>query len=277
VNANANSTTPLRIMVFGAHPDDCDIRAGGTAALYAQRGHQVRFVSLTNGNAGHYDQGGAPLAWRRRAEAAAVAKRLSIDYIVLDHNDGQLVPSLEIRAQVVALIRQFAPDLVMAPRLYDYHPDHRATAQLVTDAMYMLTVPNYVSAVRHLDRMPVAVSVWDSFQRPVPFSADVVVDISSTLEAKVDALDCHVSQVYEWLPYNRGELDSVPVNPAERRAWLYQYYAARARQQAAMYRAELVARYGEQRAEGVTAVEAFEGSEYGSPLTVAEIERLFPF
>ena len=120
------------------------------------------------------------------------------------------MPTLDIRREVVGLIRDMAPDLVMAPRLWDYHPDHRATAQLVMDAMYLATVPNYASAHRHLDRMPVAMSVWDAFQRPYRFSPDVVVDISDAFDDKVAAIHCHTSQVYEWLPYNRGELASVP-------------------------------------------------------------------
>ncbi len=267
----------LRILVFGAHPDDCDLRAGGTACLYARLGHHVRFVSLTSGDAGHHEIGGAPLAWRRRQEAQAAARCLGIEYLVLDHHDAELMPSLDVRAEVVRLIRETTPDLVMAPRLWDYHPDHRATAQVVMDAMYLSTVPNYVSAVRHLDAMPVAVSVWDGFQRPYPFRPDVVVDITDARECKLDALHCHTSQVYEWLPYNAGKLASVPADDAARRAWLREQEMGRAARLLEAYRDEMVARYGPERADRIEAVEVFEVSEYGAPLTPQARDRLFPF
>lgn len=267
----------LRILVFGAHPDDCDLRAGGTACLYARLGHTVRFVSLTNGDAGHHEMGGAPLAWRRRQEAQAAARCLGIEYLVLDHHDAELMPSLDVRAEVVALIREMSPDLVMAPRLWDYHPDHRATAQLVMDAMYLATVPNYVSAVRHLKAMPVAVSVWDGFQRPYPFRPDVVVDITDALGCKLDALHCHTSQVYEWLPYNAGTLATVPADDDARKAWLREQQIARAGRLVAAYQGELATRYGAERASRIKAVEAFEISEYGTPLSGQARERLFPF
>jgi LmbE family N-acetylglucosaminyl deacetylase len=277
VPATVDGSEPLRILVFGAHPDDCDLRAGGTAIKYARLGHHVRFVSLTNGDAGHQAMGGAPLAWRRRQEAAAAARCFGVEYLVLDHHDAELVPSLQVRAQVVGLIREMAPDLVMAPRLWDYHPDHRATAQVVMDAMYLATVPDYVSSARHLDRMPVAVSVWDAFQRPYPFAPDVVVDISDVFDQKVSALHCHASQVYEWLPYNRGELDRVPAREQARIAWLAAQQGKRAARLAEAYRDRLIARYGLPRGSHAVAVEAFEASEYGTPLTADASDQLFPF
>jgi LmbE family N-acetylglucosaminyl deacetylase len=275
--ATRSESVSLRILVFGAHPDDCDLRAGGTAIKYARLGHRVRMVSLTNGDAGHHVMGGAPLAWRRRQEAAAAARCLGVDYLVLDHHDAELVPSLQIRAQVVGLLREMAPDLVMAPRLWDYHPDHRATAQVVMDAMYLATVPNYVSSARHLDRMPVALSVWDAFQRPYPFTPDVVVDISDVFDQKVSALHCHASQVYEWLPYNRGELDRVPESEEARRVWLTAQQGMRAAQMAEAYRDRLIARYGLSQGSCAVAVEAFEANEYGTSLTADAGQRLFPF
>jgi len=59
----------IRVIAFGAHPDDCDIRAAGTAATFAQMGHPVKFVYVTNGDAGHQTEGGGALAKRRRLEA----------------------------------------------------------------------------------------------------------------------------------------------------------------------------------------------------------------
>lgn len=271
------SDQALRVLILGAHPDDCDIRAGGVAAKYARAGHAVRMISLTNGAAGHHALGGAPLAWRRRQEAAAAGVCLGCEYLVLDYPDGELTPSLDVRAEVVRQIRGFKPDLVMAPRPWDYHPDHRATAQVVMDAMYLATVPNFVSDVEHLSRMPVSVYVWDNFQRPYPFAPTVVVAIDDALDAKIAALDCHASQVYEWLPYNRGVLDQVPTGQEERKAWLREWYLARSVRQAEQYRPHLVERYGADKAAGVLVVEAFEASEYGAPLTPDAAKRLFPF
>ncbi len=267
----------LRVQIFGAHPDDCDIRAGGVATLYARAGHQVQMVSLTNGAAGHHEMGGAPLAWRRRQEAAAAGATLGCEYLVLDYPDGGLEPSLDARAEVVRLIRRFRPDLILAPRPWDYHPDHRAAAQLVMDGMFLATVPNVVSDEPHMARMPVGVYVWDGFQRPYPFTPDLVVRIDDALDYKLAALHCHTSQVYEWLPYNAGALDQVPQGEQERLAWLRGWYMARSAHLAEQYRPQLAQRYGVAQAEAVQAVEAFEASEYGAPLTPAAAERLFPF
>src|SRR5450755_4738240 len=86
----------IRIIAFGAHPDDCDIRASGTAALWAKMGYAVKFVSVTNGDAGHQTMHGAELAKRRMAEAKESARRLGIEYEVLNNHDGELLPNLEV-------------------------------------------------------------------------------------------------------------------------------------------------------------------------------------
>lgn len=266
-----------RLLIFGAHPDDGDVKAGGLAALYSGRGFAVQMVSLTNGDAGHHEMGGAPLAWRRRQEAEAAGARLGAEYLVLDTHDGELLPALEVRHRVVAIIRRFKPDLIVCPRPWDYHPDHRATAQVVLDALYMSTVPNIVSGVPHLRHMPVALYAWDHFTRPYPFVADVVIDIGAVIERKIEALSCHASQVYEWLPYNRSELGTVPSEPAERLAWLKERFGGYLSGLAEMYREQLVARYGPERGRAVRYAEAFEVSEYGAPLTPEAADKLLPF
>ncbi len=272
-----STTDPLRILIIGAHPDDPDYSAGGTAALYARRGHTVKLVSLTNGDAGHHEEGGAPLAWRRRAEAAAAGAQLGVEYITLDIHDGALLPTLENRDTVIALIRDFQPDLITVHRPNDYHPDHRYASLLVQDASYMVTVPNVVSRVPHLRTMPVIVHTWDHFQKPYPFQPDVVVAIDETVEQKVDALHCHTSQMYEWLPYNGRYLEEVPAELAERRDWLRQRQDARLCRQADLYRIKLIEFYGEARGQTIHYAEAFEACEYGTPLTPENRQRLFPF
>lgn len=267
----------LRLLVFGAHPDDADLQAGGLAALYAKHGHMARLVSVTNGAAGHHEMGGIALAERRRAEAAASGRTLGVEYVVWDNPDGALVPSLPVRERVIREIRRFRPDLVLCPRLYDYHPDHRATAQLVQDAIYMVTVPNVVMDVPHLRKMPVVAYVMDGFEKPNPFDPDVVVDIGSVVERKLTAVGCHVSQFFEWLPYNRREEDALPQGEPARSEWLRAWLAPRFSRPAERFRAQLAARYGAERAAAIRYAEAFEGCEYGSPLDEPARERLFGF
>ena len=267
----------LRVLVIGAHPDDCDFKAAGVAALYTRQGHTVKFVSVTNGDSGHHEMGGARLAQRRQAEAQAAAEVIGIEYELLDNHDGQLLPTLENRYQIISLIRSFKPDLVMSPRPNDYHPDHRYTAQLIQDAAYMVTVPNVCAFTPHLETNPVIVYVSDHFQRPYPFAPDVVVGIDEVVEYKVSMLHCHTSQLYEWLPYNGGYLNQVPEAAAERRAWLRKQLDPRLRTDADLYRDKLRDLYGSEAGECVQYAEAFEGCEYGTPLTPQNRERLFPF
>src|SRR5215467_4972790 len=94
----------LRLLILGAHPDDADYAAGGTAALYRAAGHTVRMVSLTNGDAGHHEQPGPKLAERRRAEAAAAGAVIGAPYDLFDIHDGELLPTLENRWKVIHLI-----------------------------------------------------------------------------------------------------------------------------------------------------------------------------
>ena len=274
---NDTSDRPLRVLVIGAHPDDCEYRAGGLAALYRQAGHDVCFVSVTDGRSGHQTRYGEQLAIQRRAEAAASGRVLGLDYRVLTHPDGALQPTLEARAEIIRLIRGYEPDLVLTHRPNDYHPDHRITSQLVGDASYLLTVPAVASDVPALRQMPVIMYLSDEFERPYPFSPAVAVDIEPVLELVVDMLACHRSQFFDWLPYNRGELDQVPSEPERQRPWLREWYLSLIEPWADRCREQLVAAYGEARGRRVRYAEAFETCEYGTPLTPAWRRRLFPF
>lgn len=267
----------MNILVFGAHPDDCDIKAGGVAALYTKLGHKVKFVSLTNGDAGHHEMGGGELAKRRYAETQRAAKVIGIQYAVLDNHDGELMPTLENRNKLIKIIRQFKPALVMTPRPNDYHPDHRYTSLLVQDTAYMVTVPNICPLVPHLEYNPVIVYVSDGFLKPYPFTPDVAVGIDEVIDKKVNMIHCHESQVYEWLPYNGGYLKEVPKDPRKRKAWLKERWIRRSEDVANRYRALLIKLYGKNKGSKLRFAEAFEGCEYGSRLTAENMPKLFPF
>ena len=266
---------PVRVIAFGAHPDDCDLGAGGLAAKYAALGYKVKFVSLTNGDAGHQSQGGGQLAMRRRAEAQEAGRRIGIEYEVLDNHDGRLLPTLDVREQVIREIRQWKADIVIAPRPNDYHPDHRYTGVLVQDASYMVIVPNLVTDTPALRRNPVFLYYSDRFTRPQAFRADIVVSIDDVYLKKVDMLDAHVSQFYEWLPWTEGQLADVPKDPVARKTWLATNPLA-VSQVKPEWRETLEKRYGAAAA-AVQHAEAFEITEYGRQPSEDEIRVLFPF
>ena len=266
----------LRILVIGAHPDDPD-KSGGTMARYVELGHTVKLISLTNGDAGHQSLGGGPLALIRTAEAKSAGEVIDSEYITLDNHDGELMPTLEMRRQVITVIREFQPDMVFTPRVDDYHPDHRATGELVRDAAYMVTVPNVVAKTPHLEKNPIFVNVEDRFSKPTPFDPVIVVDIGPVVEKKVDMYHCHTSQMYEWLPYNRGDLAEVPEGEAARRAWLAENLKSQWRRTADRFRDKLIELYGQEKGPRIEFAEAFEISEYGSMPSKEELMKLFPF
>lgn len=266
---------PIRVIAFGAHPDDCDLGAGGLAAKYVAHGDKVKFVSLTNGDAGHQTQHGEELAKRRRAEAQEAGRRIGIEYEVLDNHDGKLLPNLEVREQVIREIRQWKADIVIAPRPNDYHPDHRYTGVLVQDASYMVIVPSLVPDTPPLPRNPTFLYYSDRFTRPQPFRPDIVISIDDVFDNKINMLDAHVSQFYEWLPWTEGQLDQVPKDPAQRKKWLATTTLG-ARELQPEWREALQKRYGAQ-AEHIRHAEAFEITEYGHQPSEPEIRQMFPF
>ncbi len=271
------SEGPLRILVIGAHPDDGDIKAGGTAAKWCALGHVVQFLSLTNGQAGHHTMYGPRLARRRRAEAQAAGAVIGASYEVFDHPDGELDDRLEYRHQVIRHIRSFRPDLIITHRPTDYHPDHRFAGLLVQDASYLLTVPAICPDVPHLAHCPVILYLSDTFQKPSRFVPHVVVDIDDEFDHVVKMLHCHESQFYEWLPYNAGYLDLVPEGDTDRRVWLADRIGNRIRPLADRHRELIIRIYGPERGARVRYIEAFEISEYGAPLDARAWARLFPF
>jgi len=271
----------LRIIVFGAHQDDCELKAGGTAARWATLGHQVKFVSVTNGDIGHWRMKGEALAQRRLAEVKAAAKILGIETQVLPIHDGELEPTLEHRRTITRLIRQWQADLVLCHRPWDYHPDHRYVGVLVQDAAYMVTVPFFCPDTPHLKQNPVFLYLSDGFQKPYPFRPDVVVAVDEVFDRKIDALHELESQIYEGGANGSASfMKSVPPadDPAARKAWLRKSgWGQRARAEANRFRKQLVKWYGPEKGNAVQFAEAFEIVEYGRQPSTAELARLFPF
>lgn len=272
---NTSSDTPLRVIAIFAHPDDADFKMGGTAAMMAKMGHEVKFLSLTNGNAGHHEKGGGILANIRREEAREAARRLGItEYEVLDNNDAELLPELHIRQDVIRAIREWNADVVLGLRPHDYHPDHRNAGKLVIDASYMVIVPNVVSDVSPVKNNPVFLYMQDGFTKPNPFSHDIVVGIDEVIDTKILGLDAHASQMYEWGPWTRGILDQVPEGEAERLEW---FRESRFRGGVSELQLEGLKRwYGEERAAQFRFAESFEIAEYGRYPSEDEIRMIFP-
>ncbi len=268
----------LKIIVFGAHPDDCEIDAGGVAALWAKMGHKVKFVSMTNGDIGHWQMAGGPLAQRRTAEVKRAAEILGVESEVLDIHDGELMPTLENRRLMTRLIRQWKADIVIGHRPNDYHPDHRYTGELMQDSAFMVTVPFFCPDVPALKRNPVFLYSSDSFKRPNPFRADIVVAIDEVIEQKLDALVVIESQFIEGGAL--GSEATAPKTEAERqkkREEVREGFRRRFARLADEYREQLIARYGPERGAAVRYAEAFEICEYGRQPSEEEIRRLFPF
>jgi N-acetylglucosamine malate deacetylase 1 len=271
----------LRIIVFGAHPDDCELKVGGTAALWAAQGHHVKFVSVTNGDIGHAEMAGGPLAKRRAAEVKKADGILGVESEVLDIHDGELMPTLENRKQFVRLIRQWKADIVIGPRTNDYHPDHRYTGVLMQDAAFMVTVAHYCPDVPQLAHNPVFLYVSDGFQKPNPFAPDIVVPLDTVLDKKAEAIWALESQIESlWATGNFEKVVPIPDDPRQRdlrRKEQRDRLGARDGGTAKKYRQKLIDLCGKDKGEKTAYAEAFELCEYGRQATEAELKKLFPF
>lgn len=276
---NSSADGKLRIIVFGAHPDDCELGAGGTAALWAAQGHHVKFVSTTNGDIGHATMAGGSLARRREAEVKKSAEILGITSEVLDIHDGELMPTLENRNTFVRLIREWNADIVIGHRPNDYHPDHRYTGVLMQDAAFMVTVAYYLPTVPQLAKNPVFLFMSDDFQKPNPFAPDVIVAIDQVFEQKVNAIWQLESQIESlWATGNFEKVVPIPDDPAGREARRLQLHENQASLDGGMadkYRSLLTKIYG-QAGTKVKYAEAFEVCEYGRRPSAEELMELFP-
>ncbi|GAA4455029.1 hypothetical protein GCM10023189_22340 [Nibrella saemangeumensis] len=271
-----NTGRTLRIIAFGAHPDDCELKASGVAALWAAQGHKVKFVSLTNGDIGHFSQAGGPLAQRRRAEVQACAKALGIETEVLDIHDGELMPTLENRKAVARLIREWQADIVLCHRPNDYHPDHRYTGVLVEDAAVVVAAPFFTPDTPPTKGNPVFLYYSDNFQKPNAFEPTIVVGIDEAVEKKWACLRAIPSQFADKDSWQGRYLPNVPEGDAQRQTYILDVLKKRNEDVANKYRDRLVQLYGADKGRKFKYAEAFELCQYGSQPSLEDLKKLFP-
>lgn len=250
----------LRFLMIGAHPDDPDADAGGLALKLRAKGHEVIFLSVTNGNAGHHIMDRDALRLRRLEEMRRVAEAYDIRYDTLDLDDGSLTADLPTREKLMRYLRTVCPDVILGHRTSDYHPDHRAVGQLICDCSYLIGVPLICPDAPVPKKRPVILSTEDQCATSVPFRADIAVDIGAYVRQKIKGLLCHESQYYEWLAFD-GNWTGV--------------LEAKTREEATAYLTgqELerfsgpVRRFPDRFAPGTVWGEVYQINEYGAPMT----------
>ena len=267
---------PLRIIAFGAHPDDCELKASGVAALWAAQGHKVKFVSMTNGDIGHFKMAGAPLAKRRTAEVIACAKILGIETEVLDIHDGELEPTLENRKKVARLIREWQADVVLFHRAYDYHPDHRYVGVLVQDAAVVVVAPFYTPDTEPVKKNPVFLYYSDGFQKPYPFEPTIVIGIDEVAEKKWNCVSAMPSQFGDAESWQASTIAGVPKENVKREEFLLNLFKDRNAEIANKYRNRLIELYGREKGSKIKFAEAFEICQYGRQASIEELKEMFP-
>lgn len=273
---SSQSSKPLRIIAFGAHPDDCELKASGVAAMWAAQGHKVKFVSLTNGDIGHFKMAGAPLAQRRLAEVRECAKLLGIETEVLDIHDGELEPTLENRKKVARLIRDWQADIVLFHRPYDYHADHRYVGVLVEDAAVVVVAPFYTPDTKPTKLNPVFLYYSDNFLKPYPFEPTIVVGIDEVAEKKWNCVSAMPSQFGDAESWQASTLPNVPREDSKREEYLLNLFKQRNEEVAKKYRSRLEELYGKEKGSKFRYAEAFELCQYGRQVSVEELKTLFP-
>lgn len=276
VSTQPAADRPLRIIAFGAHPDDAELKAGGVAALWAAQGHKVKLVAMTNGDIGHFSQAGGPLAQRRIAEVQECARIFGSEVEVLDIHDGELMPSLENRKKVARLIREWQADIVMGHRPYDYHPDHRYTGVLLNDAAVVVAAAFFTPDTPHTQGNPIFMNYSDGFEEPTPFKPTIIVDIDASAEKKWQCISAMPSQFGDKDSWQGRTRPEVPAGDAERKAYLLELAKQRSAAVADEYRDRLVELYGEERGRKVQYAEAFQLNQYGRRASVDQLKSMFP-
>ncbi len=274
-----NQPSDLRVLIIGAHPDDPDITSGGLALKYVKAGATVKMVAMCNGDKGHMTMNPSALAARRYQEAQRSKEILGVrEYRILNHHDGELEVTLDMRREVTRIIREFAPHLVFTHRTCDYHVDHRAVGTLVMDAAYLLGVPLWCPEVSIPEVKPAIYFMRDGFRYPAELRPDIVLDIGMEMDRLLTALCAHESQFFEWLVFDKRIAEPVPAELAGRKAFIDKYWMVpRKCYDADRFRFRLETVYGKERASQIHYVEAYELSEYGYQPSEEEVRQLFPF
>ncbi len=275
--AQDDSDKKLRIICFGAHPDDAELKAGGVATMWAAEGHHVKFVSMTNGDIGHFKEAGAPLALRRKEEVGECARIFGIETQVLDIHDGELMPTLENRKVVADLIREWQADIVMCHRPNDYHPDHRYTGILVQDASVVVAAPFFSVNSPPTKKNPVFLFYSDGFEKPYPFDPAIVVAIDEVAEKKWACISAMPSQFADAHSWQASYGSDVPKEEDARKSYILNGMKKRNEAVANKYRNLLIDQYGEEKGKKVQYAEAFELCQYGTQVNAADLRALFGF
>ena len=255
----------LTFLMIGAHPDDMDLRASGLAMRLIAQGHKAVFLSVTNGNAGHMTMDKEALRLRRRQEMANAAAVYGLQYDTLDLDDGYLTADIPTREKLMRYIRTIRPNVIITHRSCDYHPDHRACGQLVSDCSYLVGVPLFCPDVPAMRKAPVILFSEDGFTVPAPFRADIAVGCDPWIEKKIRGTMQHESQFFEWLAYDGNWTDVLNSQTREEAA---AHLEARLRERFAMP----VQRFPDRFPAGTRFGEVFQIDEYGGEMT-DEIRR----
>lgn len=206
--AQGNEYVPARAMFIFAHPDDIEFGVAGTAAKWAKAGSKIVYVVLTDGNIGSHDpeMTAERLAEIRRQEQTDAATVVGAHCLFLGEPDGRLQPTLELRKKLVRLIRQYKPNVVVCgdPNFYysdGYinHPDHRNAGQVALEAVFPsadspLLFPELIAEGYSPHKVNY---VYVNFGRR---EANLYIDITDTIDLKIEALKQHKSQLHEWDP-----------------------------------------------------------------------------
>jgi LmbE family N-acetylglucosaminyl deacetylase len=261
---------PLNVLVIFAHPDEGEIYAGGIANLYTRLGHRVKFLSLTNGDAGHWSMDPVALAKRRYQEAMEAKRILGLaEYEILDYHDGKLKNAPEIQQIVASRIEEWKADVVFLfypiTAVPGGHNDNMQAGEIARDAAVLLK----------LEHMPTFLYMRDFFTTGFSHIPDVAVDIEEVWETKLQALKAHESQVVEYNPHADGILEEVLGSPEKREQYLF-YNAYPYSRVTPDIRITLGKWYGQEAAKNIQWAEAFEFSDFGRQLDNAAIAELFP-
>lgn len=187
----------MRIMAFGAHPDDIEFLCSGTLAKYSSAGHEVAIAISTNGEVGSPVLDKLEIAAIRKKEARESAGIIGAEFYWIGYPDEFLFNNEPVRLKYIDVVRQFRPDVIICTdKDNDYHPDHTTTGQIIWDTHVMYSVPNIRTEHPPLEKIPVI--IFMDTAAAVNFQPEFYIDITDYWEVKKKMISCHKSQE-EWM------------------------------------------------------------------------------